>query len=76
MSLISVDLPDPLTPVTGTKTPNGTSTSISLRLFSFAPFTTNLRLGSTGRRFLGMAIDLRPDKYAPVIDSFELIKSS
>ena len=76
MSFINVDLPEPLTPVTETKTPRGTSTSISLRLFSLAPFTTSLRFESSGRRVLGIAIDLRPDKYAPVIDSFDAIKSS
>ncbi|CAB4536558.1 unannotated protein [freshwater metagenome] len=76
MSLTSVDFPEPLTPVTDTKTPKGTSTSISFRLFSFAPFTTSLRLASIGRRIFGIAIDLRPDKYAPVIDSFDAIRSS
>jgi len=76
ISLTKVDLPDPETPVTDTKTPSGTSTSISLRLFSFAPLTTSLRLGSIARRFAGISIDLRPDKYAPVIDSLDAIKSS
>ena len=36
----------------------------------------SLRFGSTARRCFGIAIDLRPDKYAPVIDSLEAIKSS
>ena len=62
MSLTSVDLPEPLTPVTDTKTPNGISTSTSFKLFSFAPLITNLRFGSSGRRFSGIAIDLRPDR--------------
>ena len=76
MSLTNVDFPEPLTPVTETKTPSGTSTSISLRLFSFAPLTTSLRLGSIGRRSFGISMDLRPDRYAPVIDSLDAIKSS
>src|SRR5919198_843678 len=37
MSLTSVDLPDPLTPVTAVRTPSGILTSMFLRLFSRAP---------------------------------------
>ena len=40
MSFTKVDFPDPLTPVTETKTPNGTSTSISFRLLDWYSFTT------------------------------------
>ena len=76
MSFTNVDLPEPDTPVTATNNPSGISTSISLRLFSFAPLTINLRFGSTGRRILGISIALRPEIYAPVIDSLLLIKSS
>ena len=76
MSFTNVDFPEPETPVTETKTPSGTSTSMSLRLFSLAPFTTIFRFGSTGRRFLGISIDLRPERYAPVIDSLDAISSS
>ena len=71
MSFTNVDLPEPLTPVTETKTPRGTSTSMSLRLFSFAPLTVSFRFASSGRRLLGIAMDFRPLRYAPVIDSFE-----
>ena len=62
MSLTKVDLPDPLTPVTETKRPNGISTSTSFKLFSLAPFIVNFRFGSTGLRLLGIDIDFRPDK--------------
>ena len=62
MSLTSVDLPEPETPVTETKRPSGIDTSISLRLFSFAPLITSWRLRSTGLRVFGISIDLRPDK--------------
>jgi hypothetical protein len=62
MSFTRVDFPDPETPVTATKTPSGTSTSMSFRLFSFAPLTTSFLLGSMARRFFGISIDLRPDK--------------
>src|SRR5436309_2732085 len=37
MSLTSVDLPDPLTPVTAVSTPSGILTSMFLRLFARAP---------------------------------------
>jgi len=76
MSFTKVDLPEPDTPVTATNKPNGISTSISFRLFSLAPFTVNLRFGSTGRRMLGISIALRPEIYAPVIESLLLINSS
>ena len=76
MSLTSVDLPDPLTPVTATKVPKGIETFTSLRLFSFAPLMTICRIRSIGRRLLGIAMERRPDKYAPVIDSVEAMRSS
>ena len=62
MSFTSVDLPEPLTPDTATKAPNGNETSIFCKLFSRAPFTTRLRLASISRRFLGTSIFVRPDK--------------
>ena len=74
ISLTKVDLPEPLTPVTETKTPNGTSTSMSFKLFSLAPLTVSFLFASSGRRLLGIAIDLRPLKYAPVMDSLESIR--
>ncbi len=40
-SLTSDDLPDPDTPVTATKVPSGTVTSMSRRLCSRAPSTTS-----------------------------------
>ena len=43
MSLTSVDLPEPETPVTETKQPSGNETSTSLRLFSRAPWTVSSR---------------------------------
>ena len=62
MSLTSVDFPEPDTPVTETNKPRGIATSISLRLFSFAPLITNWRFESNGRRSLGISIDLRPER--------------
>ncbi len=68
MSRTSVDLPDPDTPVTATKFPSGMSTSMFCRLCSRAP---SIRTNSSpcGRRTSGTGIDLRPDRYCPVIDS-------
>ena len=40
MSLINVDFPEPDTPVTEIRNPNGNSTLMFFRLFSCAPFTT------------------------------------
>src|SRR5205823_4085219 len=41
MSVISDDLPDPLTPDTATKVPSGNETSMFFRLFAFAPLITS-----------------------------------
>ena len=62
MSLTSVDLPEPETPVTATKQPSGKLTSMSLRLFSRAPWTVSSRPGVGGRRTAGTGIDLRPER--------------
>ena len=62
---MSVLLPDPETPVTHTNIPRGISTSISLRLFSRAPFTTS-HCSPQSLRLVGMSITFLPDKYWPV----------
>ena len=49
MSLTSVDLPEPLTPVTAMSRPSGIATSMFFRLFARAPLTTSSPL-SAGRR--------------------------
>src|SRR5262249_30067898 len=69
MSLTSVDLPDPDTPVTATNLPSGDVTSMLRRLCSRAPFTTRL-LPLPMRRTPGTGMLLRPDKYWPVSESF------
>ena len=53
MSLTSVDLPEPETPVTDVSTPSGNDTSMSRRLCSRAPTTVSCRRRSTGRRIGG-----------------------
>ena len=65
MSLTSVDLPEPDTPVTATNIPSGNFTSMSWRLCSRAPRTTSSRPGVRGRRTSGTGIDLRPERYMP-----------
>lgn len=60
MSLTSVDLPEPETPVTAVRTPSGKETSMSRRLFSLAPITVSCRAGSTGRRISGTGMERLP----------------
>ena len=60
MSFTRVDFPAPDTPVTAVRTPNGSSTSMSARLFSVAP--TILRLPTGARRVAGVAISIRPER--------------
>ena len=62
MSLTSVDLPEPETPVTATNVPSGKLTSMFFRLFSRAPWTVSSRPGVSGRRTAGTGIDLRPER--------------
>ncbi len=69
MSLISVDLPEPDTPVTQTKRPTGISTVTSLRLLPRAPTTRRLFAASRRWRRAGTAIDLRPERYCPVSEA-------
>jgi hypothetical protein len=59
MSLTSVDLPDPLTPVTAVSRPSGILTSMFFRLFSRAPRMTSSPF-SAGRRAAGVGIDRAP----------------
>src|SRR6266487_1835438 len=69
MSLTSVDLPEPDTPVTATRQPSGNATSTPRRLCSLAPLTATSRLELRCRRLAGSGIDSRPDRYAPVSES-------
>src|SRR5260370_719160 len=70
MSFTSVDLPDPLTPVTVVNRPSGMRTSMFFRLFARAPRMTTSPF-SSGRRPAGVAIDLAPVRYAPVSDAVQ-----
>ena len=65
--LTSELFPEPDTPVTATKRPRGTSTSIPRKLFSAAPSKWIQPLSSL-RRSLGTGIYFLPAKYCPVSD--------
>ena len=67
ISFTSDDLPLPLTPVTQVNVPRGTETSISCKLFSFAPRTVRM-LPLPLRRSVGTAIFIFPLRYCPVSD--------
>src|SRR5512143_3525139 len=54
VSLISVDLPDPDTPVTQTNSPTGRVSVTFFRLLPLAFVTTSCRSESAGRRCFGM----------------------
>ena len=60
-------LPLPDTPVTQVNTPRGMSTSIFLRLFTRAHFTLS-HLSPLRRLLSGRGMNLRPDRYWPVME--------
>ena len=62
VSLTKVDFPDPETPVTTTKHPQGKVAVTFLRLFPVQPFKVRNLFFCGLTRFLGMGIILRPDK--------------
>src|SRR4029434_743133 len=62
MSLTSVDLPEPLTPVIAMNWPSGKPTVRPRRLCSRAPCTTSSRPGVCGRRVGGVGIRLAPGR--------------
>src|SRR5712671_4348231 len=63
---MSVDLPEPETPVTHTNRPTGSARSIFLRLFPRAPRSRNTRVLSKRRRVSGSGISSAPERYWPV----------
>src|SRR3712207_7719772 len=69
MSVTSVDLPEPLTPVTAMNCPSGKPTVRLRRLCSRAPCTTSSRPVVCGRRARGGGDGPRPGKDAPGGDS-------
>ena len=71
---MSVDFPEPETPVTTVSVPNGISAVTFLRLFSLHPEI--LRNLSDVRRVFGTGIVSSPDRYFPVSESFVLAISS
>ena len=69
VSLISVDLPEPETPVTQVMRPNGMSTLTLRRLLPVAPTIRSRRFFCGGVRSSGTSMRLRPDRYWPVSES-------
>jgi hypothetical protein len=65
MSVMSVDLPLPLTPVTTVMVPRGKAASMSLRLCSVAPSMT-MDLPEPERRTEGTGMERVPFMYCPV----------
>ena len=61
-------MPDPLTPVTQTSAPSGNETLSSLRLLAVAPSMEIALRWLARRRLAGAGIEIRPDKYWPVIE--------
>ena len=68
VSLMSVDLPEPETPVTRMSLPRGNSTSTCLRLLPVHPFKIRL-LPLPLRRCLGISIFCCPFRYCAVMVS-------
>ena len=68
----SEDFPEPETPVTAVKQPNGNSTSMLSKLFCLAPNILRWPLNGFTRS-VGTGIDLFPERYAPVIEPLALI---
>ena len=66
VSLISVDLPEPDTPVIAVNRPDGISRSTFLRLLPRAPFSLSISLRLGTWRFAGTSIRFLPDRYCPV----------
>ena len=74
---MSVDLPEPDTPVTATNSPSGISTSRLRRLCSRAPSMRIARCVLDGRRVAGVGIAISPLRILPVIDAgFRMISST
>ena len=68
VSMVSVDLPPPETPVTQTNLPSGKSAVTSRRLLPVA-LTTVSFLPLPGRRSAGTDISRLPDRYCPVTEA-------
>jgi hypothetical protein len=69
VSLTSVDLPEPDTPVTHVNSPSGNSAVTFFKLLAVAPMTRKIRFGSGRWRMEGISMRRRPLRNIPVIDS-------
>ena len=68
VSLMSVDLPEPDTPVTHVINPTGIVRFTFFRLFPAAPFNSITCIELKGVRCSGTSINCLPDRYCPVND--------
>jgi hypothetical protein len=75
MSLTSVDLPDPETPVTAVRQPSGKRAVTFCRLFARAP-TTVIAFPLPARRWAGTGIVSSRERYFPVSDRGKRASSS
>ena len=66
VSMVSVDLPEPETPVTQVRRPMGISAVTFCRLFSVAPTMRIVLPFSGARRLVGSGICRVPERYCPV----------
>ena len=70
MSLTSVDLPEPETPVTATRSPSGKRHRHLVEVvLAWRRRRSTSRPFSCGRRTAGVGISRRPDRYSPVSES-------
>ena len=76
VSLISVDLPEPETPVMQVNRPTGSVSVTSFRLLPRAPVSFSTFSGFAGTRFFGTSILRLPLMYCPVNDSGTAIIAS
>ena len=68
MSLTSVLLPEPETPVTHTRPPSGKRASMSFKLWARAPTTSSV-VPWPARRVAGTGIERSPARYRPVSEA-------
>ncbi|CNV10409.1 Uncharacterised protein [Salmonella enterica subsp. enterica serovar Bovismorbificans] len=76
VSLISVDLPEPETPVIQVNSPTGSVRVTSFRLLPRAPVSLSTFSGFAGTRCFGTSILRLPLMYWPVSDSGTAIMAS
>ena len=72
---MSVDFPEPETPVTTVRHPRGTVRSTPFKLFAVQSWISIVFFGSIGRR-VGASIRRRPARKSPVVEASTRMRSS